>query len=592
MDLSLLLFSASWCLMTLSLPVSAATLSQNEILGRLYDATNGDSWDKNENWKSNDAGVCTWFGVHCNGEGDVTRLELDRNNLSGIIPPDLWKLSTLTDVNMRSNLLVDASFDGLSTSDRVNDPRAPIGLMILSENQLTSVQNIGSLHETLEYLNLNKNQIDQALPDEVFDLTNLKTLYVAFNQLTGTFPTLIGKLTKLTEIYAFRNHLTGQLPSELGRLDKCQILGLGNNLWSGTLPTELNDMVNLRDFSIHNSPSTAKNDAAMSPAKQPGITGPLLSFGNMPFLSMMYLDGNYLTGTIPADFLRHNNNTDEAVSISLRNNNITGAVPKALERFEKLNLDLVGNPIDAIPLELCSKGGWMGGLVEEFGCDAILCPNGTYSLDGRETGADTGCLPCGDGFPHLGATSCESDDTNQEPWEILAGFYLAMGGDKWDTKDGWEVFDSLFDGETLEELEMANITICKEWYGILCREGEPTRLSLPDNNLFGVVPNTIFDIPWTVFDLSNNNVQMTDLAAIRKPYQLTSLIMSNTKIQSLSGIEKLGKLEQLYLDGLGVKTSLPIELFDLTALKTLHLQHSGFTGMLPAEVGKLRRLER
>jgi Leucine-rich repeat (LRR) protein len=642
----LLHFTTSWYYSFVASPlllyVSAATTttttaatattitrpSTQEILEEFYDATNGDQWKMNKNWKStttttatttttttngNDANVCTWYGIYCNDQGDITRIELDRNNLSGSIPINFWKLTKLSAVNFRSNLLTDVSLDGLFTDNFENDPRAPIELLILSENQLSSISGIGHLTETLQYLNLNKNHIDQALPMDVFDLTNLRTLYIAYNQLTGTLSTLIGKLTKLTEFYAFRNHLTGQLPSQLGQLDKCQILGIGNNLWSGTLPTELNNMVNLRDLSIHNNnPTTTatttdasavviennehQESSSSSSTQQQmiGITGPILSFENMPFLSTLYLDGNHLSGTIPPDFLRHNNNTDnnQHVSVGLKNNHLTGAIPKALERFEKLNLDLVGNSIDDIPPELCEKGGWMGGLVEEYGCNAILCPIGTYSIDGRETAAESACVPCQDGFPYLGATSCSTDPTNQQPWEILAAFYLAMGGDKWDQKDGWEVFDNLFNGETLEELEMVNITICTAWYGILCQDGLPTRLSLPDNSLFGDIPSIIFDLSWTVFDLSNNNVQMEDLTIIRHPESLTSLIMSNIKIQSLEGIEKLTQLEQLYLDGLDIRDGLPTFLFDLTRLKTLHLQHGHFTGLLSTNIGKLQKLER
>jgi Leucine-rich repeat (LRR) protein len=600
-DLSLLLFTTSCYVLTASPSfVSAAKPSTRDILEQFFDATNGHKWSMNENWKTRDARVCTWYGVQCNDQEDVTRIELDRNNLIGSIPVDFWKLTNLSALNLRSNFLVNASFGGLATDDPENDPRAPVELLILSENQISSIDGIGNLRDTLQYVNLNKNQIDQAIPNDVFGLTNLRTLYVAFNELTGTLPTLIGRLTKLTEFYAFSNHLTGQLPSELGQLNKCQILGIGNNLWSGTLPTELNDMVNLRDLSIHHNPTTnflIENGDQESWSQQyqqsrTGITGPLLSFGNLPYLSMLYLDGNHLSGTIPPDFLRHNNNTDQDVSIGLKNNNITGAVPKALERFEKLSLDLVGNSINSIPLELCEKGGWMGGLVEEYGCDAILCPLGTYTTDGHAAGAESACTPCGDGFPYLGATSCSTDFADQEPWEILAGFYLAMGGDKWDQRDGWDVFDNLFDGETLQELEMSNMTICTGWYGILCEGGVPTRLSLPDNSLFGVIPRLIYDISWSVFDLSDNNVQMEDLTIIRHPEAMRSFIMSNAKIQSLEGIEKLTNLEQLYLDGLDIRDSLPSSLFDLTRLKTLHLQHGHFTGLLSPSVGKLDKLER
>jgi hypothetical protein len=181
--------------------------------------------------------------------------------------------------------------------------------------------------------------------------------------------------------------------------------------------------------------------------------------------------------------------------------------------------------------------------------------------------------------------------TNQEPWEILAGFYLAMGGDKWENKDGWEIFDNLFNGETFEELEQINIDICNGWYGILCHDGVPERLSLPNNSLFGVVPKMIFEVKWNAFDLSDNNVIVDDLTIILHPKALTSLILSNVKVNRLDGLANLGNLEQLYLDGLEIEGTIPDVLFDLTNLKTLHLQHGKFDGALSTKIGNLVNLE-
>jgi Leucine-rich repeat (LRR) protein len=306
---------------------------------------------------------------------------------------------------------------------------------------------------------------------------------------------------------------------------------------------------------------------------------------------MLVLDGNSLSGTIPSDFLRHNNNTDSPISVGLFNNNITGTLPKSLERFEKLQINLVGNAIEFIPPELCEKGGWMGGLVEEFKCDAILCPVDTYSPEGRAVMDGDECRPCADGFPYLGAQTCLSDTSGEEPWQILAAFYLSMGGDKWTHKDGWEVFDDLFDGETIEEFEDMKVNICDNWYGVLCQNGVPTRLSLPDNDLFGNIPENIFDVAWEMFDLSDNNVQLESLVMVKNPENLTSLILSNIKLQSLDGIRDLKNLEQLYLDGLSIEEPLLDNLFDLTDLKSLHLQHGSFTGTIPTLIGRLTKLE-
>lgn len=55
----------------------------------LYEETNGDQWDHNANWLQEP--VATWYGVTVN-EGNVTELDLNRNNLQGPIPADLGGL--------------------------------------------------------------------------------------------------------------------------------------------------------------------------------------------------------------------------------------------------------------------------------------------------------------------------------------------------------------------------------------------------------------------------------------------------------------------------------------------------------------------
>jgi Leucine-rich repeat (LRR) protein len=347
----------------------------------------------------------------------------------------------------------------------------------------------------------------------------------------------------------------------------------------------MNQMVNMRDFSIHHVQS------ADSEPVHSGLSGPILTFGDMPFLTLLFLDGNSLSGTIPLDFLRHNNNVDSPLNVGLSNNNITGAIPKTLERFESLSIDLVGNRITEIPPELCEKGGWMGGLVEEYKCNAILCGENSYSLEGRADSEETTCKPCPDTYPYLGAKQCSTDASQQTPWKVLAGFYLAMAGEKWTIRNGWEIFDTLVNGGVTEDLESLDIDVCDGWHGISCEDGEVTRISLPKNELFGNVPDAVFSFAsLEVFDLSNNNIQMKSLQGAARATGLKSLFLSNIKLESLSGIGDLGLLEQLYLDGLNILGTLPDELFGLTGLRTLHLQHGSFTGTLPTLVGKLTQL--
>ena len=54
----------------------------------LYDATGGDNWTNNTNWKTA-AALSTWRGVTTDSEGRVTQLILEFNGLTGTIPNEL-----------------------------------------------------------------------------------------------------------------------------------------------------------------------------------------------------------------------------------------------------------------------------------------------------------------------------------------------------------------------------------------------------------------------------------------------------------------------------------------------------------------------
>lgn len=617
---------------------STTTLDERTILEALYVATDGDHWKNKDNWMStatntangdDDISICNWYGITCDATTkQVIAVDLKQNNLNGVIPPAFWQLPSLTQVNMRNNLLTSASFSDLANVNNNNNTEspsqhymlAPIESIVLAENHLTTLQGIGYASQTLQNLDINKNQIETTLPEELFACLHLETLYFAFNQFHGTIPTLIGRLTKLNEVYAFDNRLTGTLPTEFGLLDQMRVLGLGNNAFTGTFPTQMEQMINLRDLSIHqltgssnsnsgtgSSSSPNDNSLSQSPPSQSssntGLVGPLPTFGDMPYLSLLFLDGNSFSGSIPSDFLRHNVQTMEPVSIGITNNLLTGTIPKSLERFEALSIDIVGNQITEIPEELCDKGGWMGGLVEEFKCDAILCPLGTYNLLGRAFGTNNPCLPCDNNsnnvdnsttMLYLGATTCDTGiQEEQDTWKILGDFYLAMSGGKWTLRDGWETFDNLLAGGTIQDLENLGIDICDGWYGIVCDDkGNVTDISLSNNELFGTVPNSIFTISsLQSVDLSNNNVLLSSLEGASKAPSLTSLILSNVKIPSVAGLRDLTNLEHLFLDGVNILEPLPMDIFSLTNLKTLHLQHSQFTGTLPTDIGKLTRLQ-
>ena len=125
------------------LPMSAQdddVAGDRAALMAFYEATDGDNWNNNSNWGS-DEPPGSWHGVITNAQGRVTELRLEANRLNGEIPDALGKLSNL------------------------------------------------------QLLNLPRNKLSGAIPDALGNLTKLHWLDLHLNQLSGAIPGTLGNLT-------------------------------------------------------------------------------------------------------------------------------------------------------------------------------------------------------------------------------------------------------------------------------------------------------------------------------------------------------------------------------------------------------------
>ena len=66
--------------------------SDRAALVALYDATDGDNWYDNTNWKS-ERPLGEWYGIRTDSEGRVEWLALGGNNLIGSIPSEIGNFS-------------------------------------------------------------------------------------------------------------------------------------------------------------------------------------------------------------------------------------------------------------------------------------------------------------------------------------------------------------------------------------------------------------------------------------------------------------------------------------------------------------------
>jgi hypothetical protein len=173
----------------------------------IYEATKGDNWSNNDNWKkpplepdgfAKKGTEHTWGGVEVSevvpGEYYVTGLYLNHNNLNGFIPCDIHEFTFLQRLYLGGNPLLTG------ISYRVGE------LTLLEELLLNDVgiksfpEELGNLYN-LKLLDLSGNSQLKELPPWIPNLFNLEYLYLArLGPGIKEIPDWISNLTKLKGI--------------------------------------------------------------------------------------------------------------------------------------------------------------------------------------------------------------------------------------------------------------------------------------------------------------------------------------------------------------------------------------------------------
>ena len=257
-----------------------ATGTVTETLMALFDSTTGASWAFSDTWGSTTTSYCTWYGVSCDGYGEVVELDLSGNNLSGTIPSELGTLSSLWDLDLSGNNLSDTIPPELGNLGSLWE-------LDLSENSLSGSipPELGNLNN-VRWLYLNSNDLSGSIPPELGNLSSVVWLYLSGNDLSGTIPPQLGNLSSVEWLYLGGNDLSGPIPPELGNLGSLGVLNLGGNRLSGPIPLELLDLGSLWQLDLYNN----------------NLSGPIPpELGNMDNLMYLFLAGNNLSGPIPAE---------------------------------------------------------------------------------------------------------------------------------------------------------------------------------------------------------------------------------------------------------------------------------------------------
>lgn len=162
------------------------TQAEYSALISFYQNTNGASWLNKTGWATADPYVIedvgSWHGVTVNGNGNVIRIDLRSNGLSGFIQQNISALEHLELLDLSDNNIGGA---------------IPGSVTYLSN---------------LEYLNLANNNFNSPIPSQVGNMTGLKYLYLSNNPLGGSIPANLANLTNLLHLDLTHTRLSGPIP--------------------------------------------------------------------------------------------------------------------------------------------------------------------------------------------------------------------------------------------------------------------------------------------------------------------------------------------------------------------------------------------
>ncbi|GKC26721.1 probable leucine-rich repeat receptor-like protein kinase [Tanacetum coccineum] len=134
----------------------------------------------------------SWFGIACNGNGNINMLNLSTSELKGTLH------------------------------------QFPFSIL-----------------GNLTHFELSVNSFFCTIPPDIGLLSKLVYLDFSTNQFSSVIPPTIGKLSQLTILDFFKNNLIGSIPQKLGNMKSLTDLELSENQLNGSIPSSLGDLKSL-----------------------------------------------------------------------------------------------------------------------------------------------------------------------------------------------------------------------------------------------------------------------------------------------------------------------------------------------------------
>ncbi len=289
-------------------------------LVEFYWATEGDGWKHRNAWLSQTKELKDWRGVELDivdGQLRVVALNLGGNKLDGSIPKEIGKLTALKELRLQWN----EDLEGTIPEELYNLKQLRVLSLGYTALQGELSPKIGALSQ-LDTLNLYTSPWDlhPLKLAEAGESTFVKNTTV----LRGSLPKELGQLKNLRYLNLGRQGFSGALPEELGQMTALTYLNVATNKLSGELPKSLFKLKGLRYLNLgHN-----ELEGEIAP-----------EIGALTELETLKLHNNKLSGTIPSSL----GNLQKLWKLFLSDNKLRGTLPQELAQMKALELVFLHN---------------------------------------------------------------------------------------------------------------------------------------------------------------------------------------------------------------------------------------------------------
>jgi hypothetical protein len=243
-------------------------------------------------------------------QNKLSWLELQQNNLQGLVPKWLYNISIET---FRAIILVDNFLVGFEQSPLVL-PWSKLEILALDSNRLQ-----GSLpipQPSIKIYRVQKNLVRE-MSLLVCNLSSLEVLDLSYNNLSGMLHPCLGNFSSLLSVLQLRsNNFHGTIPKTWVEGSSLEMIDLSENQFQGQLPRSMANCMMLEFLHVGNNQindtfpfwlgnlSWLKVLVLHSNAFHGAIKSPEINY-TFPGLHIIDLSQNSFSGYLPAEYFLH-----------------------------------------------------------------------------------------------------------------------------------------------------------------------------------------------------------------------------------------------------------------------------------------------